>query len=994
MKNLLSIIFFLVFTVCNGQSKDSNYTVKWVDAHEGLNQLSVRSCIQDNDGFIWIATELGLFRYDGSKVNAIYDTKNPDINNKRISYIAKDAVTGNIYFLTYPQLKTYSICNGKIKEVRNIKKEGFFQSQHSFFNTKRSNYTNIYKSLIKGKTLNDQANLFLFLNSLATKNYFYYNDSNCTICIDSKGNKTKIRQTNTIGYLFFQFGNTVIGIDNNKIDLIENNQIKQRNISCDKIITSYKLRIELSYPYKRIFSSNGRCFLHFKGSIYEIKYNGKKLYTQFLFKSPADDIRDLLYSKKEDLFYLCSATKGLAIVKQKKINVFTTGNDILDCNYSIIEINGNWFSNTGWQYNRFTNQFKINKFSSFVKNPSFILSYKTNNYIKLGNKKFLSIEDGETYAPLKINTKFDNLTSYTYFKNKLWISSITNVGYFFNNTAVIDKTIERNIPSDREIKKIFTLKDELIICTTKGVYKYNPQTKVIGLIPGLKNVYARYIKQIDNNCFWVGCYGDGLFIVKNNKAHKVVDKNIELTTAHAIEEDESGNLWISTNNGLLTIDKKTIINNTLNKLPIACYRFSVEDGLLTNEFNGGSTHPSLKTKDEIIGFPSMKGFVWFNSKKLKKYRFSGNIKIDNIIIDNKEIAQLKDSNYTIHQNVKILKINFSYAFYYNRENLTIAYRFEDQANWTTVKGNSFQIGRYKKGINKLQIRINTHGFNENQGVVKSINLDFEPSYNETLWFWLVISILMISLIYISYLIGLNIKKKIEIQLKNKIDEKTKELKLSIIELEMSKESLDKSLQVKNVLLKEIHHRVKNNLQLVMSLLNIQSRKNNNKEINEFIQKSQARINSIALIHQNLYNTENISKVEFNDYLNQLLNSIKLAQNDKTDKVKFILTKSDLYFEIHTAIPLGLILNELITNSLKHAFPNEVDFGQIKISIIEEQNNNYFLFYEDNGVGYNNSEIQSSSIGIQLINILVQQINGNISHTNENGTKYKISFKEV
>ena len=194
----------------------------------------------------------------------------------------------------------------------------------------------------------------------------------------------------------------------------------------------------------------------------------------------------------------------------------------------------------------------------------------------------------------------------------------------------------------------------------------------------LENVYARYIKLIDSNSFWVGCYGNGLYFVKNYKAYKIIAKNNELNTAHAVEEDKNGNLWISTNYGLLTIDKKSLINNALHKLSSDFYMFTSEDGLLTNEFNGGSTHPSLKTRDDIIGFPSMKGFVWFDSKILKKTHFSGTIIIDNIFLDNKVKATLKNEAFVINKYTKILNIKFSYAYNHNRENLTISYRFEDQ----------------------------------------------------------------------------------------------------------------------------------------------------------------------------------------------------------------------------------------------------------------------------------------------------------------------------
>lgn len=250
------------------------------------------------------------------------------------------------------------------------------------------------------------------------------------------------------------------------------------------------------------------------------------------------------------------------------------------------------------------------------------------------------------------------------------------------------------------------------------------------------------------------------------------------------------------------------------------------------------------------------------------------------------------------------------------------------------------------------------------------------------YFAIIIILIFVSITILIFIVYRNSRKNnIALKTKNEIIEKKNKL-------------LQKAISEKDLLIREIHHRVKNNLQLVMSLLNIQSRKNKNKEINEFIEKSQVRINSIALIHQNLYNSPNLSKVNFNDYLEQLLSSIISIQTDKTDKINFNINTNKISFDAQTAIPLGLILNELISNSLKYAFPNDEEFGQINISLIDEGKNEYSIFYEDNGIGYLDSEIKSSSIGIKLVTLLAEQLNGNISHSNDDGTKYKITFTEI
>ena len=203
--------------------------------------------------------------------------------------------------------------------------------------------------------------------------------------------------------------------------------------------------------------------------------------------------------------------------------------------------------------------------------------------------------------------------------------------------------------------------------------------------------------------------------------------------------------------------------------------------------------------------------------------------------------------------------------------------------------------------------------------------------------------------------------------------------------------LEKTLAEKNILIKEIHHRVKNNLQLVMCLLNIQSRKNNNDEINDFIEKGQTRISSMSLIHQNLYQSDNLEKVNFHDYLLELIESIKNCLND-SKKIEFNVNVQSISFDIQTAIPLGLIINELVCNSIKYAFPNEA-YGKINIQITYiKSDEKYILFYSDDGIGMDiNVNNKPKSIGLKLIKLLTEQLNGTIKTNSLNGLEYEIIF---
>jgi len=207
------------------------------------------------------------------------------------------------------------------------------------------------------------------------------------------------------------------------------------------------------------------------------------------------------------------------------------------------------------------------------------------------------------------------------------------------------------------------------------------------------------------------------------------------------------------------------------------------------------------------------------------------------------------------------------------------------------------------------------------------------------------------------------------------------------------EEIQQSLQEKEMLLKEIHHRVKNNLMIISSLLNLQSRYIKDKEALSIFKESQSRANSMALIHERLYRSDDLKRINFGDYIRKLSNDLFRTYVADTGRIKLNIDVEDVMMDINTSIPLGLILNELVSNALKHAFPGDMG-GEINI-VFKSSVDDYQLTVSDNGVGlpadldYKNTD----SLGMQLVNNLTGQIDGNLELDATNGTKFSIIFKE-
>lgn len=196
---------------------------------------------------------------------------------------------------------------------------------------------------------------------------------------------------------------------------------------------------------------------------------------------------------------------------------------------------------------------------------------------------------------------------------------------------------------------------------------------------------------------------------------------------------------------------------------------------------------------------------------------------------------------------------------------------------------------------------------------------------------------------------------------------------------------------KEMLVKEINHRVKNNFQLVNSLLEMQSKEISDKETIKKLNEGQSRIKSMSLIHQKLYQTEFLGLVDFGEYAQQLSELMLSMVN--FDKVKINLMSENIQLDIDTAIPLGLILNELFTNSLKYALTNE-EGEFVKIEIHKTTDHNYELIYTDSGKGFNDYQpSKGTGMGMKLIRSLVRQLQGVLTGPAAGSSSVKITFKD-
>lgn len=219
----------------------------------------------------------------------------------------------------------------------------------------------------------------------------------------------------------------------------------------------------------------------------------------------------------------------------------------------------------------------------------------------------------------------------------------------------------------------------------------------------------------------------------------------------------------------------------------------------------------------------------------------------------------------------------------------------------------------------------------------------------------------------------------------------------ITERKKSEAALKASLDEKKVLLKEIYHRVKNNLEVISSLLYLQSAAIEDEQMLELFKESENRVRSMGMLHEKLYQSQDLARVDYTNYIHGLVDNLLQSYASKSRSVKVKVETQDVSLGVDTAIPCGLIINELVTNAMKYAFPETfMGTAEIRIAMTKGDDNIYTLRVSDNGVGLPGwlDFKKTDSLGIQIVNALAAQLEGTIRVDGSSGTTIEIRFSET
>lgn len=492
----------------------------------------------------------------------------------------------------------------------------------------------------------------------------------------------------------------------------------------------------------------------------------------------------------------------------------------------------------------------------------------------------------------------------------------------------------------------------------------------------------------------VGTGEHGLFIYSNGVCKNInTQSGLQSNYIPALHFSKSSNaIWLAGEKGLSELQL------TAQHEVKALHHYNQKDGFAASV----NQHAVLPTADGSLWLGTTNGLWQFDASQ----NFSTGVPPKIQLADVKLFFGREDIRPYQHTTHNQKKSTPGLFLPYNKNHLTFhvralttstasyVYKLEgSDADWSLPAANS-EITYSNIAPGNTYIfhakAINAQGLESVDEILYRITV--EAPWWKTTWFYWLASVVISLALYTFIKTRERVLRQQNIKLEATVKERTQEI-------ELQKQTIEKALDEKEILLKEIHHRVKNNLQTISSMLMLQSAGLKDEQAKKAITESQSRVRSIALVHQKLYQTDGLQKVELHAFAKDLINQIQSLYRKQSKSVNIRLQIPETNLVIDKAIPLGLILNELITNSFKYAFTDSVggeiyvSLTQVKSSELTSKSKRVQLIYRDTGSGLSSPEVleNASTLGLRLVKLLSQQIGATLNYSNTNGSEFIFTF---
>ncbi len=1033
VRNYFYIVCVFLLIICGQNSYCQSNTLRFehLTTESGLPRNQVYSLMQDNTGYIWVGTGDGLSRYDGYRFK-IFNKETSSLKGNHVVSIYED----KMHALWIATNKGFSKFNKTTEHFENFTIDSTLISRGADFYA-----TDFLEDNNNRLWVGSQKGLFVFNRKTKKKNKDWSNHI--------LKNKLDESRVNT---LFKDSKNRLwVGTSTNGLFLISlgrDNEIKDINNYTHKSEDVTTINHNWIKDVKE--DKNGSIWIATRGGLCKLNDNNKLNIKEYTFQKihnpfkkddtyfdmissiTIDQNNNLFVGYINGLYYLPNGSDTLENVD------IITNNPQLKHNYNM---NAQFIDQSGVLW--------LTSSNGVYKHDLFLLKF---NVHRANQDKPESSRQNQVWSILKDQDKQVWLGT-SYGLNKLvWSEKTNKLEYLhipnntdknsginkYSITSMIEYDDDHLLISKRDGLFKFNKKNQFFtkmpfpantfpsnICrgehgtiwigTNKGIVKYNissKEYKIYTLSLNQKeyehNNWTHAIHRDEKNRIWVGTLsGINVFIPEEEKSYFIDtnsdndykgvwaiysakdgsiwcgkwggglthiipnEDNLNFKDGYAIENydvkdglandyvysvlpDEDENLWMSTNMGISKLNPKTK----------QFENYTADEGLQSNEFNSGAY---FKADDGELFFGGPSGINSFYPSTISKNPTIPNVVITSVIVDGKG-TENGLNKIVLNHDQNPIKFEFSSLDYSNSSRNKYKIKLENYDNtWVMIDNNtSVTYSKLPPGKYSFKVKGASHDgyWNEN---ITSLKIEITPPYWKTWWFYTLCGLLLICVMFLI--------------LKSKLKQ---------VRLKEKNEYFKKQNNEKKAVIKEIHHRIKNNLQVVISLLRLQSSKIQDEKVVDMFKETQKRILSMALLHENLLQDDDLEGINVQEHFKSLISGlVKSYAVEKVINLDVKINKID--FGMETLTPLGLIVNELITNSLKYAFVNK-NKGLITVQIKQLDNQTFEMLIGDDGVGFD-SKAKPSGLGTKLIGVFIKQLNGSITLLNQSGTAYKIIFQK-
>jgi len=1008
--------YFLAQALCvlNLSAQKNNYInhIRLLSVEDGMASREVLCGLQDKHGFIWLGTRSGLNRYDGKNF-ILFNKHNSGLRENRVIQVAKDdscylwiihGQQDRMYFAD-TRVDILDINTNEIAPLhKKIKNIPFIESEVVWCGTTRKGELAIHTSKgqvfywsakngfrrnkVRWKVYNENISQMAHGQAdLLLKNYstYSYQDSVYIYPMRESENGT----ITTLIYRNKYKSLSLCQLDRegkkagDDLSLLSSDTGLFKTVSRNSTTAFYDALSNTS-----ILHSNNSHILSFRnGSLfYLMTPQQTKSYPHFTTYS--------YFMGREGNCWICTST-GVFIIRSEK-NRFThyfTDSEVSVKNFNGNQARGIYADSSGNIYANVWDHFLVYKkptrqLTDTKNPPQYPLLFIADKLWSGGVAGLLYYEAGAGKKIQVLNNVITgNIWSLFNPYDSLILCGGENGIFRYN---CLSKTLadcnDTRFPLPHLIYKIMRSRDGKLWAAGKtGLYELNDRGQIKDYFgPEAKNQNSRLpfndlhdVYEDSQGTFWLATDGNGVYCWdrKNEVRQLTIANGLSSNLIYCIQEDNLGYIWLSSDYGLIRYDP---LNDRAGT-------FTTKEGLTHNEFNRVS---AFKAANGQLFFGGLNGVNSFNPEdfvndsvqfraplqivSLNVFSGKGNKLIDGLI-GWKAFQRILLEHYDKFFTVEYMLLDFEEGQH------RYAYRLDGiDKDWNYTSENTIRFSNLPYGEFVLHIKgQNSKGEWSTQQLHLPI-LVSKPFFLKTWFIILVASLVGLMLLIIirwrTYQLRRE-KEKLELIIKDRTEE------------------LSESLEEKEILLKEIHHRVKNNLQVISSLLELHSSSIEDETARAALVESQNRIQSISLIHHKLYQNDNLASIELSGYTSELYRQVSGLFKKPFQQVSAEINIEETYVDIDTAVPLGLIINELIINIFKYALSDQKE-GKIEIYLSQGKEGCFKLTVQDNGPGMPEGfEISKSrSLGLRLIKRLSKQIGGSVEYIYENGSKFIISFK--